>query len=234
MNHVRVRATTARLSEPHSGPTMWRKWRVPTCRHTLDRRRVIVAGSALVAASAIAASADGGLAPAADLLAATRKFLDGLEPDKRKAASFAWNGRSGAAGIISARRLHQAGPAAGADERGAEGRRLGSAGDAVVAGRPREGAERHDAAGRAGGERQRRRPALVGAVLVRGLRHAGRDRRVGLPARRPSSDPIDRRARRPHRLGHAVLVLGAIPTASRREACRAWSRSRTRRRWRGG
>ena len=27
-----------------------------------------------------------------DLLAATRNFLDGLEPDKRKAASFAWDG----------------------------------------------------------------------------------------------------------------------------------------------
>ena len=60
--------------------------------HALDRRRVIVAGSALVAASAIPASANGGLAPAGDLLAATRKFLDGLEPDKRKAASFAWDG----------------------------------------------------------------------------------------------------------------------------------------------
>ena len=53
---------------------------------------MIVAGSALVAASAIPASANGGLAPAGDLLAATRKFLDGLEPDKRKAASFAWDG----------------------------------------------------------------------------------------------------------------------------------------------
>jgi hypothetical protein len=60
--------------------------------HMLDRRRVIVAGSALVAASAIPASANGGLAPAGDFLAATRKFLDGLEPDKRKVASFAWDG----------------------------------------------------------------------------------------------------------------------------------------------
>src|SRR5262245_56305 len=60
--------------------------------HALDRRRVIVAGSALLAATTIPASANGGLAPAGELLAATRKFLDGLEPDKRKAASFAWNG----------------------------------------------------------------------------------------------------------------------------------------------
>ena len=57
-----------------------------------DRRRVILAGSALVAAAAVPAFADTGLSPAGDLLAATRKFLDGLEPDKRKAASFAWDG----------------------------------------------------------------------------------------------------------------------------------------------
>ncbi len=60
--------------------------------HALDRRRVIVAGSALVAATAVPALANSGLGSAADLLAATRKFLDGLEPDKRKAASFAWDG----------------------------------------------------------------------------------------------------------------------------------------------
>jgi hypothetical protein len=75
--------------------------------HILDRRRVIVAGSALVAATAVPARANGGLAPAGDLLTATRKFLDGLEPDKRKAASFAWDGSEwrnwnyfGAAGFI--------------------------------------------------------------------------------------------------------------------------------------
>ena len=75
--------------------------------HILDRRRVIVAGSALLAATAVPARANGGLAPAGDLLAATRKFLDGLEPDKRKAASFAWDGSEwrnwnyfGAAGFI--------------------------------------------------------------------------------------------------------------------------------------
>ena len=75
--------------------------------HILDRRRVIVAGSALVAATAVPARANGGLAPAGDLLTTTRKFLDGLEPDKRKAASFAWDGSEwrnwnyfGAAGFI--------------------------------------------------------------------------------------------------------------------------------------
>ena len=62
--------------------------------HALDRRRVILAGSALVAAAAVsgAVRATADSASAADLLAATRKFLDGLEPDKRKAASFAWDG----------------------------------------------------------------------------------------------------------------------------------------------
>ena len=87
--------------------------------HALDRRRVIVAGSALVAAAAVPALADAGLAPAGDLLAATQKFLDGLEPDKRKAASFAWDGSEwrnwnyfGAAGFIKpGLRLEQMSPA---------------------------------------------------------------------------------------------------------------------------
>jgi len=66
-----------------------------------DRRRVVLAGTALLGCAAvplaamphaIAAPADAGLAPAGDLLAGTRKFLASLEPDKRKAASFAWNG----------------------------------------------------------------------------------------------------------------------------------------------
>jgi Protein of unknown function (DUF3500) len=59
-----------------------------------DRRRIIVAGAALLGAAALprTAHANNALAPANDLLAATRKFLDGLEPEKRKAASFAWNG----------------------------------------------------------------------------------------------------------------------------------------------
>ena len=61
----------------------------------LNRRRVVLAGSALLGAAALpraAQAADASLAPAADLLAATRKFLASLEPDKQKAASFAWNG----------------------------------------------------------------------------------------------------------------------------------------------
>jgi hypothetical protein len=75
---------------------------------SIDRRRVILAASALaVSALPKAAAAETGLAPAAGLLAATQKFLDGLEPDKRRAASFAWDGPEwrnwnyfGAAGFI--------------------------------------------------------------------------------------------------------------------------------------
>ena len=61
-----------------------------------DRRHVVLAGTALLGMAAvpkaIAAPAGAGLAPAADLLAATNKFLASLEPDKRTAASFAWDG----------------------------------------------------------------------------------------------------------------------------------------------
>jgi hypothetical protein len=61
-----------------------------------DRRHVVLAGTALLGMAAmpkaIAAPTDAGLAPAADLLAATNKFLASLEADKRKAASFAWDG----------------------------------------------------------------------------------------------------------------------------------------------
>jgi uncharacterized protein DUF3500 len=59
-----------------------------------DRRDVILAGAALLGATAVpnAFAATAGLAPAADLLGATRAFLGKLEPEQRKAASFAWNG----------------------------------------------------------------------------------------------------------------------------------------------
>ena len=61
-----------------------------------DRRQIVIAGAALLSTIALpriaAAAADGGLGSAADLLTATRKFLSSLEPAKRKAASFAWNG----------------------------------------------------------------------------------------------------------------------------------------------
>ena len=61
-----------------------------------DRRRLVLAGSALLGLAAlpnkVAAADDAGLAPAGDFLAGTRKFLASLEPEKRNAASFAWNG----------------------------------------------------------------------------------------------------------------------------------------------
>jgi hypothetical protein len=61
-----------------------------------DRRCVLVAGSALIGAAVLpgaAAAAEAGLASAADLTATTRAFLAGLDPDKRKAASFEWEGK---------------------------------------------------------------------------------------------------------------------------------------------
>lgn len=61
-----------------------------------DRRNVIFAGVSLIGTavlpSAVVAAAEPGLGRADDLLAAARRFLAGLEPDKHKAASFAWNG----------------------------------------------------------------------------------------------------------------------------------------------
>ncbi len=60
----------------------------------IDRRNVILAGTAMLGTAMLpnAAMADAGLAPANALLGATQKFLSTLEPDKRKAASFAWDG----------------------------------------------------------------------------------------------------------------------------------------------
>ena len=56
------------------------------------RRAVILGGAALVGAAALPKVAQAGLASANDLLAATKKFISTLEPDKLKATSFAWNG----------------------------------------------------------------------------------------------------------------------------------------------
>jgi hypothetical protein len=65
-----------------------------TMRKQPHRRHVILGGSALAAAATLPglAIAQAGLAPAADLLAATKRFLHSLEPEKRKAATFAWDG----------------------------------------------------------------------------------------------------------------------------------------------
>ena len=77
----------------------------------ISRRHVVAAGTALLGAAVmpgkVAGAADTGLGSAADLLAAVRAFLAKLEPEKRKLASFAWNGPEwrgwnyfGAAGFI--------------------------------------------------------------------------------------------------------------------------------------
>jgi uncharacterized protein DUF3500 len=61
-----------------------------------DRRRVLVAGGALIGATVIpegVGAAEASLGSAADLTARTRAFLAGLDPDRRKAATFAWDGR---------------------------------------------------------------------------------------------------------------------------------------------
>src|SRR6188508_1124324 len=62
----------------------------------LTRRRVILTASALAGTAALPKTALGtgeaDLASAAELHANVRKWHAGLEPDKQKAASFAWNG----------------------------------------------------------------------------------------------------------------------------------------------
>jgi Protein of unknown function (DUF3500) len=76
-----------------------------------DRRTVVLAGTALLGVAALPRAASGageaGLGSTEDLLAAMRRFLSSLEPEQRKAASFAWNGPEwngwnyfGAAGYI--------------------------------------------------------------------------------------------------------------------------------------
>jgi hypothetical protein len=63
-------------------------------RMELDRRNVVAGGAALLGIAALppAAMAQGGLGSASDLLAGVQAFLKGLEPDKRKLATFAWDG----------------------------------------------------------------------------------------------------------------------------------------------
>jgi Protein of unknown function (DUF3500) len=61
-----------------------------------DRRRVIIAGSALLGSAVLpttAGAAEAGLSSAAEFTARAQAFLAGLDPAKRKAASFAWDGK---------------------------------------------------------------------------------------------------------------------------------------------
>jgi hypothetical protein len=61
-----------------------------------NRRRVIASGAAVVGAAALPGAAisatEPGLGSAAELLDTVRRLLSALEPDKRRQASFAWNG----------------------------------------------------------------------------------------------------------------------------------------------
>jgi len=61
-----------------------------------DRRSVIVGGAVMLGSAVLPAATEAapeaGLGSAAGLLTAVQKLLEGLEPDQRKAASFAWNG----------------------------------------------------------------------------------------------------------------------------------------------
>jgi hypothetical protein len=71
------------MSKPNHGPTK------------PDRRSVVLGGSVLLGAAVLPnaiVAAEAGLASGADLTERVRRFLAGLEPDKQKAASFAWNG----------------------------------------------------------------------------------------------------------------------------------------------
>ena len=61
-----------------------------------DRRTIVLTGGALLGMAAFprgAIAQGSSLAPAADFLAASRKFLATLDPEKRRAASFEFNGR---------------------------------------------------------------------------------------------------------------------------------------------
>ena len=62
----------------------------------LDRRSVVLAGTALLGMAALPDGRRSRRAPGLPRppisWPATRKFLSSLEPDQRKAASFAWNG----------------------------------------------------------------------------------------------------------------------------------------------
>ncbi|MBI4273677.1 MAG: DUF3500 domain-containing protein [Rhizobiales bacterium] len=61
-----------------------------------NRRNVILGGTSFVGLAALpnvsADATEPGLGSAAEFLAAMRKFMSSLEPDKRKTATFAWNG----------------------------------------------------------------------------------------------------------------------------------------------
>ena len=177
-----------------------------------DRRSVVLGGAALVVASAVPdaapRAAEGGLAPAGDLLARANQFLSSLEPDRRKAASFAWGGPEwrgwnyfGSSDFIKpGLRLEQMSTpqkavawdliatvlsASGLEK----ARNVMTLQDVLAA--------RGDGVGRRSSERFSF--AVFGVPAETGT--------WGIPTRRAPSEPVDRRTRRPDNFGHALLVL---------------------------
>ena len=140
-----------------------------------------------------------------------RKFTATLEPEKRKAASFPWNGRQwrdwdfyGSADFIKpGLRLEQM----SAEQKAAAWEVLPPLFSPAGLEKTRNVMLLQDVLA---AERQRRGPAILATLLVRDLRHAGRDRRLGLATGRTPSEPIHRRARQPYRLDDAVSFC-ALP-----------------------
>ena len=151
-----------------------------------------------------------GLAPAAELLAATRRFSTASTRSSARPRPSRGTARNGAAGIISASagfikpglRLEQM----SAVQKAAAWDLLATLFSPAGIEKTRNVMLLQDvlaASGNGAGQRSSKRFSF--AVFG----HAGRDRRLGLPPRRPSPDAIDQRARRADRFGHAVVVLGA-------------------------
>ena len=172
----------------------------------------MIAGGIALAGTALlpnAGAAQTGLGPAADLLAAIRKFLAGLDADKRKAATFAWNGAQwrnwdyfGTGNNIKpGLRLEQMDAAQKAAAWDVLAVLLSPAGIEKT----RNVMTLQDVLASQGnmpGQRSSERFSFAVFGTPVG------NRRLGLSARRPPPASVDLGARQSHRLGHAVVVLG--------------------------
>ena len=220
----RYRAAVAGL-ECATGKSVVPQCAQSRCRSREDRHERIETHRSIAAASsprarrcsarppcrAAAAAADAG--PCAGRRSArqrARVSCPASSPDKRKAASFAWNGSEwrgwnyfGVGGYVKpGLRLEQMSAA----QKEAAWDVLGAVWSPAGVAKAKNVMLLQDilaASGNGAGQRSSQRFSLVG------VRHAGRDRRLGLPLRGPSPHPVGRGARQPHRLGDAVLVLGA-------------------------
>ena len=123
---------------------------------------------------------------------AHRKFLASLEPDKQKSARFAWNGSEwrgwnyfGGGGFIKpGLRLEQMSAA----QKEAAWALLGVLFSPAGIEKTRNVMMLQDVLA---ASRQWRGATVLRALLVFSIRRTGRNRRVGLPARRTSPDAID-------------------------------------------